>query len=233
MPEVTEYKDLGKYSSYKEFYGNGAFFMLKETIQSFFHCDVIFYPHPSIQIKTHFNIDIHDNPRRGFYPIDANNVVIIGRVLNSKILISAIGFHLKGDRISENVKLLNKFEGALSGTFTQEFNNHFQYGSLAFGEELIKHTITNYICKGFYDFRSIRHLIEYFFKLRTTSFEGNFFSTGAILTKAVHDFIDNENTKRNGQTYELSNWIRIKNSNKIEKRLWYLADGKTSFFFGY
>jgi hypothetical protein len=232
MSVDTEYKDFGKHGSYRDFFEHGAFFTLKETIQEFFHCDATFYPKPTNQLKSHFNINIHDNPRRGFYPIDNNNIVIVGRILGARKMISAIGFHLQGERISENVKLLNKFEGALSGTFTQEFNNHFQYGSLAFGDELLKHTITNYICQGFYDFRSVRHLIEYFFKLRTTSFEGSFFSTGAILSKAIHDFMDKESTKRNGETFQLSNWIRIKNSNKIDKRIWYLADGKTSFFLG-
>ena len=76
----------------------------------------------------------------------------------------------------------------------------------------------------------MRHLIEYFFKLRTTSFEGNFFSTGLILSKAIHDFVDNNQPKRNSQTFELSTWIRLQNSNLVDKRLWYLADGKKTFF---
>jgi len=108
--------------------------MLKETIENFFHCSVIFYLKPSLEIKSKFNINILDNVRRGFYPIDQDNVIIIGRFVNQRTLISAIGIHLFGDRLSENVKLLNIFEGALTGTFTQEFANHFQYGPLAFGD---------------------------------------------------------------------------------------------------
>lgn len=230
MLSDLEYRDFGNHGSYKYFVDQGEFFMLKETMQDFFHCDVTIYPRPTNQLKSHFNIDIHNNPRRGLYPIDNDNLVIVGRILKGRKMISAIGFHLKRERLSENGKLLNRFEEALSGILTQEFNNHFQYGSLAFGDELLKHTITNYISKGSYDFRNVRHLIEYFFKLRTTSFEGNFFATGAILTKAIHDFINKETIKRNGETYQLSKWIRIKSSNKIDKRIWYLADGKTSFF---
>lgn len=227
-----EYKDLGNLGPYQNFYEGGAFFLLKETIEHFFHCEVTIYPYPSKKIKSTFNIDIHANPRRGFYPIDSDNVLLIARILEGKKMIAAIGFHLKGRRIAQNVKLLNKFEGALSGTFSKEFHNRFHTASLTFGDELIKRTITNYVSKGYYDFRQVQHLIDYFFKLRTTSFEGKFFSTGAILTKAVHDFTDNERTKRSGQTHPLSEWIRLKNSNKIDKRLWYLADGKKSFFLG-
>lgn len=230
MNEKIEYRDLGKHPLFKDFVDSGAFYMLKETIETFFHCKVVFFPRPSSQIKDHFDVDIFENPKRGFYPLDQDNIVLIGRILYQRQLISAIGFHLSGVRISENVKLLNKFEGALTGTFTQEFANRFQLGTFAFGDELILHTITNYISVGYYDFRDVRHLIQYFFKLRTTSFEGNFFSTGAILTKAVHDFVDAESSQRNGQTFELSTWMRLKNSNVINKRLWYLADGKKSFF---
>ena len=226
---MREYRDFGKHPNYKIFQENGSFFLLKETIETFFNCELTIYSKPSTQLIS-FDIHILENPNRGYYPIDEDNVIIVGRIMEKKNLVSAIGFHLKSDRIGENVKLLNKFESAISGVLTQEFNNYFQYGILAFGDELIKHTITNYLCQGFYDFRSIRHLIEYFFKLRTTSFEGSFFSTGLILTKAFHEFISEIPEDRYGESLELSKWIRLNTSNKVDKRLWYLADGKRTFF---
>ena len=72
------------------------------------------------------NINILENPRRGYYPIDENNVLIIAHVIEQMKMIGAIGFQLSGDRIGENVKLLNTFEGAISGTFTQEFKNYYK-----------------------------------------------------------------------------------------------------------
>lgn len=227
-----DFRDIIAYPSYKAFIENGAFFILKETLEAFFHCKVVLYSKPSLQLIREFDIDIMLNPRRGFYPIDNDNVVIVARVLSQRRMISALGIHLKANSIGENVKLLNKLEGALTGSMTQEFHNFFQYGILPFGDELIKHTITNYLCQGYYDFRLIRHLIEYFFKLRTTSFEGSFFSTGAIITKAYHDFIKGTEENRFGQTFQLTNPIRIRSSNRINKREWYLADGKKSFFLG-
>ncbi len=232
MTNSLEYKDLGEYQSYKAFVENEGFFCLKETIERFFNCSVVLYPHPVTQLKRLFDLNLLDNPRRGFYPLDEENVVIVARVLNERTLVSAIGFHLKGHGISENVKLLNKFEQVLTGTFTQEFSSFFRNGVLPFGDELIKRIMTKYICHGYYDFRNIRHLIEYFFKLRTTSFEGNYFSTGAIITKAFHDFVDVKSKMRFGQTYDLSNWIRLKHTDIIDKRIWYLADGKKTFFLG-
>lgn len=229
---MREYRDFGKNPTFKLFVKCGAFHMLKETIETFFHCTVEIYAHAQPQVEKKFNINILENHRRGYYPIDENNVLIVGRVVEQRQMISAIAFHLCGNRLGENVKLLNVFEGALSGTLTAEYNNFYQYGPLAFGDELIKHTITNYLCQGFYDFRNIRHLIEYFFKLRTTSFEGSFFSTGLILTKAFHDFLAGTGKNRFGESFDLENWIRLKATNKINKRLWYLADGKKTFFLG-
>jgi len=225
---MQQYKDFGKMPTYKFFVDSGIFFTLKETIEEFFKCTVEVYAHPSYQVKKKHDIDIMDNPRRGFYPIDENNVLILARIVKDKKLLSGIGFLLSTKAISKNTKLLNVFESALTGILTHEFNSRFQHGCLAFGDELIKRTITNYISKGYYNFINVRHLIEYFFKLRTTSFEGEYFSTGLLLSKAIHDYIDiNE---RFVDLFELDKWIRLRNTNKIDKRLWYLADGKKTFF---
>ena len=228
MEKHLQYRDFGKFPVYREFVDSGTFFTLKETVEEFFNCSIEIYPHPSSQVEKKHSINILENPRRGFYPIDDDNVLIIGRVLDRRILISAFGFLLTAKNISKNIKLLNVFEGALTGTLTYEFFNRFQNGLLAFGDELIKHTITNYIAKGYYNFRNVRHLMEYFLKLRTTSFEGEYFSTGVLLSKAIHDYINNN--QRFVDVFELENWIRLRNTNKIAKRVWYLADGKKTFF---
>lgn len=222
------YKDFGKFTIYKEFIDLGILFTLKETISDFFKCDVDFFPHPSTQIYKKFNINILENPRRGFYPIDDDNVIILARVQEQKKLTSSYGIIMSAKGISKNVKLLNIFEGALSWTLTEEFYSRFQNGILAFGDELIKHTITNYLCKGYFNYRYVRHLIEYFLKLRTTSFEGTYFSTGVLISKSIHDF--QKNNKRSVYMYDLTQMIRLRNTNRIEKRIWYLADGKKSFF---
>ncbi len=222
------YKDFGKFPIYKEFIDLGILFTLKETISDFFKCEVDFLPHPSTQLIKQFDLNIFDNPRRGFYPIDENKVLILGRVQEQRQLISSYGIIMSAYGISKNTKLLNVFEGALSGTLSEEFFNRFQNGILAFGDELIKHTITNYLSRGYFNYRYVRHLIEYFLKLRTTSFEGNYFSTGVLISKSIHDF--QKNNERSVYSYDLTQMIRLRNTNRVEKRIWYLADGKKSFF---
>lgn len=221
------YKEIRKLHAYRIFKKHCSLLLL-ETMEKFFTCKVEMIVYPKKVFLDDYGINIHDNIRRGFYPVDEKTVLILGRMFRDDKLISAIGFCLTEIDVKNYTKLLNKFETILSRHLTEQLPSFFKNSSLIFGDEIIKQTITQYIGKGYYDYRQIRHLIEYFFKLRTTSFEGDFFSTGAIFTKsdAIHD------GRRFGQTHELTNPFYISTTNIINKRVWYLADGKTSFFLG-
>lgn len=202
--------------------------ILTETISSFFSCSVKVISTPERYFSDYFNINIHDNIKRGFYPINDESVLILGRMFKENQLISAIGFHVTEIDVRKQARLLNIFERLLSKYLTNERQDHFQNASLLFGDEIIKETITEYISRGHYDSRQIRHLIEYFFKLRTTSFEGDYFSTGAIFTKS-RDILRGD---RYGHVKELNTNFYISDTDKIDKRIWYLVDGKTSYFLG-
>ena len=67
--------------------------------------------------------------------------------------------------------------------------------------------------------------------MRTTSFEGEYFSAGVILTKAHYDYNKKDKGNRLGKTYALKKDISLGNTNQIDKRIWYLVDGKRSFFY--
>jgi len=156
----------------------------------------------------------------------------LGRIFRNNTLISSIGFQLTNIDVSKSSKLLNVFEKILTHQLTSGFQNYFEDCSLIFGDEIIKQTITEYVSRGAYDSRQVRHLIEYFFKLRTTSFEGKYFSTGAIFTKSADMFDGTFDIKRYGSSRKLSHPFYISITDKIDKRLWYWIDGKTSFLLG-
>ncbi len=230
---MEEYKDLRKYShSWHVFNDHGSLKLLTETISSFFSCKVEAFPNPSRQLKEKYNIDIHANIRRGCYPIGNDEVIIVGRVLKELELISAIGFSLQRQHIAESISILNTFESSLTRKLTKLFSSYFKDGTLELGEELVIHVLTNHLSKGYYDYRQVRHCIEYFQRLRTTSFEGSFFSTGLIITKSFHEFERKKGAYRFGDVYELTKPFSLMNTNHIDKRMWYLADGKKTFFLG-
>jgi len=231
MKEKFTYLDIKKLAQYNVLRKH-SLNLLTETIESFFSCQVEVFLFPEKDFKIKFNIDIHDNERRGFYPLDGNSLLILGRIFKDNSLITSIGFRLTGINVNKSSKLLNIFENILSHHLTLGFQNYFEDSALIFGDEIIKQTITEYVSRGAYDSRQIRHLIEYFFKLRTTSFEGRYFSTGAIFTKSTDIFDGTFDTKRFGSSKKLTNPFYISITDKIDKRIWYLVDGKTSFFLG-
>lgn len=231
MEEKYEYIDIKKLAQYNVLRKH-SLNLLTETIESFFSCNVEVFLFPKRDFLIDFKIDIHKNEKRGFYPLDDNSLLILGRIFKNNSLVTAIGFKLTGVDVNKSSKLLNIFENILTHHLTSGFQNYFEDSALVFGDEIIKQTITGYVSRGAYDSRQIRHLIEYFFKLRTTSFEGKYFSTGAIFTKSTDMFDGTFDSKRFGSSKKLTNPFYISVTDKIDKRIWYLVDGKTSFFLG-
>lgn len=227
MKETVEYNEIKKLHAFK-ILKKHSLELLEETVKNFFSCKVELITSPKKEFRIKHNIDIHANISRGFYPVDENSVLILGRMFKDKQLISALGIRLSNIDVKRYTKLLNVFENLLSHHLTEELPKFFENTSLIVGDELLKQVITEYVSKGYYDSRQIRHLIEYFFKLRTTSFEGEYFSTGCIFTKS-DDMLEGT---RFGTTNSLTNPFYISTTNIINKRLWYLVDGKTSYLLG-
>jgi len=225
----ADYRDIIKYQRFKILKKYGLD-LLKESIEGFFDCKTIFLFEPVKQAKRKFNINIMENPKRGCYQVDEDTFFIFARVIESATLISGLGVVLDGKNISKHVQFLNTFEGALTGELSQSFLNFFDDSSIKFGDHLIIHSICNYCVRGYIDYRRFYHLIEYFQKLKNTTFEGESFSTGLIVTKSFHAYEQKGDEKRFGNLYRLRNKEIINSTLKIERRFWYLADGKHSFF---
>lgn len=224
-----DYRELRRMRSFPILKWHGLT-LLKETIEPFFNCEIEFCFKPVEEAKTRFNIDLLDKPKRGCYPIDDDNFFIYARVLKKTELISGIGLLLKGKYISSHKKILNDFEGALTSTLSLLFSEWFRDSTLSLGDDLITHTICNYCIRYRIDYRNFEHLITYFHKLSGTTFEGQSFSTGLIVTKSSKGFERRGNESRHGQLFALNNAFTIKNSLKIDRRLWYLVDGKNTFY---
>lgn len=201
--------------------------ILQSTIANFLSCEVKIFTNPLSELQD-YGINILDNENRGFYPLDDNNIIVLGRIMSDdRKLISSLGIKLSKKGIRYSGKFLTILEGALTYTLTQEYKNNFKNCKYSLGDELILHTVCNYVSRGGYDNRHIRHLISIFQKLRTTSFEGSFFSTGLILTKSHFAYNRND---RFGSSFNLKHPFSLANQCQIERRIWYLVDGKKTFF---
>jgi hypothetical protein len=222
-----EYTFIKKIKGFKELEQFGLN-ILQESLSNFLSCDVQIFTDPLTELKKH-NINILENPNRGFYPIDDNLVIIIGRILDNKNLISSLGLRISKQGISKSARFLTILEGAITNSLTCDYVGSFKNCKYLLGDELILHSIVNYFSKGGYDYRHIRHLINFFNKMRTTSFEGRFFSTGLILTRSHYAYNKKGEGNRFGETFPLKKNISLANTNQINRRFWYLIDGKRSF----
>jgi hypothetical protein len=229
MQVSSGYRDLKMFQSFDllRIHSLGT---LKETIESFFNCQVKFLYEPVRQVRRLFNIDLHANPNRGCYPIDDDTFLIYARIIENHSLISGLGILLIGKSIVFHKRILNHFEGALTRKISHSFSCWFEDSSIVFGDELIIHTICNYCGRGYYDYRQFYHLINFFQKLRTTTFEGKSFSSGLIITKSFSAYKKKNNSNRFGDVFPLKQRRSIKSTYIIDRRFWYLADGKSSFF---
>jgi hypothetical protein len=226
---AEDYRDLKKMQSFNILKWHGLT-LLKETVEPFFNCNIEFCFKPIEQAKALFNIDLLENPGRGCYPIDDDTFFLYARVLRKNELISGIGLLLKGKYINFHKHILNDFEGALTRTFSSLFTQWFRESTLVLGDALLTHTICNYCIRARIDYRNFEHLITYFHKLSGTTFEGNSFSTGLIVTKSALSFQRRGDEVRHGQVFALNSPFVIKNSLKIDRRMWYLVDGKNTFY---
>jgi hypothetical protein len=98
------------------------------------------------------------------------------------------------------------------------------------GERLVLAIISTMISKGRYDGYKINHAIQYFHRIKDMTFEGNHFSTAAIITKSYYAYKGKHSHDRDGEIHALTNKIDLVKEFEINKRMWFLADGKTSLF---
>lgn len=222
----TIIKRLKGYSDLEQF----GLSVLQETVANFLSCDLKIFTNPLLDLQE-FEINILANEHRGFYPINDDCVVVLGRIFNDENqLLSSLGLKLSKKGIKNSGNFLTILEGALTWTLTNEYKTRFKNCKYLLGDELLMHAICNYVARGGYDFRHIRHMICLFQKLRTTSFEGGFFSSGLILTKSHYAYNKIEENDRFGRTFALKSAIPLSNQTQINRRVWYLVDGKRTFF---
>ena len=69
--------------------------------------------------------------------------------------------------------------------------------------------------------------IDFFTRLRSTTFEGKYFSSGLIVTKSIYDYKDSSN---NHFGILQSLYTCSKLFSRIDTRYWYLVDGYSSFY---
>lgn len=226
---TENYRDFKMLGAKKLFKQRGLN-LFEESMEGFLNCKISILYEPREYLLEKIGVDVLANPNRGYYLIDENKTFIFIRILKERSLISGLGVLIIKNDINLYSNFFHKLEGSLTHMFSKAFENYFENCSLLFGDEMIKHIITKYCSSGYFDYIKFRHLVDYFIKLRSLTFEGQTFSTGLIITKSIFAYGKKRDHYRGGDLYALTKKIGLLNTFDINRRFWYLVDGKSGFY---
>ena len=215
-----KYASLNDLDSFKFFLQKGQ----KEFcdfLKNFLHLDAVIIQAGEIEkIKKWLNVD--ELSDRVPVPNIDDQVCLFSQIREKGELIAYFPYVLSGSSVknyNQYINFLTKLAEAVSDQITLCYLQNFTGGDLTFGEDLAKMIVANCVSNREYDGIKFAHLIEKMNQLSSATFEGESFTTGVI----VHS----------GQSKYEGTYLNFKEPRKldsIEKREWFLANGKETFF---
>lgn len=224
MDNISELKH---YSNFRES-GQGV---LDSYLSNLLNCRVSFQQQKISDFEKAMFIDVTTTVKRSVYIMDDDKVVITIKVIESSTVIAIMPIILRRkDIASVPNRVFEQLASAITQKITQCYLRQFHGGTQLMGIELENLVIAKVFSMGVFDPARFSFLISYLDKLSHTTFEGQFFTTGFILSRSLYDYEKGISKKRNGILYSLNKDIPLVRNPKIEKRFWYLVDGKQKFY---
>ncbi|MFJ5371470.1 hypothetical protein ACIPTP_02875 [Pectobacterium versatile] len=203
---------------------------LVNSLSSFFCAKIKYEPSPINYLKDKYGIDTRLLPNRGVYIVDDEKAVIIGRFIKDNVVEYIFSIEIFGVNLTYVPGFLNSLEAVIARKLSNNSNIQLADDYYFFGDQLLEETIVHFLGKGHYNQSALHVLMQSFHKLSSFQYEGNSFTTGLILTKSYIDFIKNKSLQeRGGILSELNSKLIIISSTTVNKRLWYLVDGESTF----
>ena len=151
-----------------------------------------------------------------------DEICVVSQIQVNGDLISYFPYVLKGRYVktySKAKSFLTKLSEAISDQISLCYLQDFRGGDWMFGESLARMIVANCISQRKYDGIKFAHLIEKMEQMAVSTFEGEFFPTGVIVSSDFSKYKDNY--------FEFKTERDI---NNLDKREWFLANGQESFF---
>lgn len=155
-------------------------------------------------------------------PEREDEICVVSQIQVNGDLISYFPYVLKGRYVKIYFKaksFLIKLSEAISDQISLCYLQNFRGGDWMFGEVLARMIVANCISERRYDGIKFAHLIEKMEQMAVSTFEGEFFPTGVIVSSDFPKYRDNY--------FEFKTERDI---NYLDKREWFLANGQESFF---
>lgn len=225
MDNIKNFSEIVGYHAYLK----GYYQLLETSLSSFFSANVSIDPSPLSRLFNVYGIDVESNPRRLVYLPDGKKGDIAIMVVTVKdghtSYIMGIKFIIKP--IGKITKTLDCTCHAITDILNTGPKTYYTEAYHLLDETLIVDIISKLLSVGYNPFR-LKYLIRYFIRLRATTFEGKYFSSGLIVTTRLSSY--REQLSHIGKTISLDEKKRFSIFEPIKNRQWYLADGVYTFY---
>lgn len=221
-------KNMKEIKGYDNF-SNGPHLVLIHTLSNLLSADVRLQFDPIKRYKELFDLDILITPKRTSYRQDDQNRVFIISYANTNNVIYLLGITLSSPILKYyNNKLFHHISTSITKFLCTDAEKNFKNCMDSFGEPLIIQLISKLKSVGFFNRSKIAYLINTFKNLRSTTFEGKYFSTGIILTKSI--YLYKQNDPDNTHYLILPNEHNYRLYDEQGRRFWFMANGIETFF---
>lgn len=221
-------KSLVEFKGIKNFY-SGAHLVLQHSLEDLFSAKVRLQFNVISAYKTYFDIDIINSPNRNVYIDEGNNRVFLISYVEREDLPHRyyLGLSIESPYVPYiNPSIFNITAKTIGVLLCKESKSLFRNCLNVFDGSFVNLIISQFIKIGSQS--KFLFVLNRFRDLRATTFEGDYFSTGLIITRNITDYKTKDN--RNGFFAKLSNELTRKVYDHLDYRFWYLVDGKQSFY---
>lgn len=206
---------------------------LMRTLEDFHGATVRLVFNPLETFRSRYNIDITASPKKEMYRVDGvPDMVLLVVYVERDDTMFYLGIQLDSPLMqyygtsifhSTCINVGRRLREASEGLFRSCLS--------LFNESLAKEIVIGNIGKGSYDISKVSYLVDMFLGLRSTTFEGKYFSTGLILTKSLFAFSKAEKFNKKGKFIRLSAGnMDVDITDRQNTRFWYLVDGHHTFY---
>ena len=211
----------------------GSHKALIRTLEDLFGATVRLVFNPLESFKSRWGINIVENPRRESYRIDGyDDMLLLVIYVESSETMHYLGIQLNSPLVPYyNTAVFHSTCINIGRKLTEASEKDFRSCLSLFNETLAKEIIIGYFGRGSYDISKVAYLVDLFLGLRSTTFEGKYFSTGLIITKSLFAFSKAEKFDKKGKFIRLAKGkLNVDLTDRQNTRFWYLADGFNTFY---
>ena len=204
---------------------------LHRSLVELLNCEVNIEENSIKEFGEYIGVDLTENIKRYTYILSDDKVVLSVKVIEKPNIIALLPILLIGKNIGKiQCHYLEQIGSAISMVLSECYKNNFRGGERLFYDYLLERII--YLCFGKRVFNPDRFsfIIQYLKKLCLITFENENYTTGFIVTNSVHDYVDEKMHSRSGNLFPLIDSHDIFKFTKPDRRIWYLADGVSSFY---